>query len=106
MDALDPEARDTISEDLYSDADFIPILLSSLAEGGIIVSNAGVAPTIYDPRADLGVFSNCELFINLFEESKDVGAVMVYEEAHCGFLGPHSYLVVYKNWQFLLVYRD
>jgi len=97
MDALDPEARDTVSEDLYSDADFIASLLSSLAEGGIIVSNAGVAPTIHDPRADLGVFSNRELFINLFEESKDVGAVMVYEEAHCGFLEPHSFLVVCNN---------
>jgi len=97
MDALDPEDGGTISQDLYSNADFVGALLSSLTDNGILVSNAGVAPTIHDPRADLGVFSNREHFINLFEEAEETAAIMVYEEAHCGFLEPHSFLVVCKD---------
>lgn len=97
IDALDPEDGETVSEELYGDKDFISSLMSSLTDDGVIIIQVGTAPTIYDPRADMGVYSSREKMFNFFEEHEQVEAMLVYEEDACGFLEPHSFMVVCKS---------
>lgn len=98
IDALDPEDNVDIGGDnLYTNTDFISSLLSSLTDDGILIVQVGTAPTIYDPRADLGVYKEREELFNIFEANDQVEAMLVYEEDQCGFLEPHSFLVVCKS---------
>mmetsp|Transcript_10317 Transcript_10317/g.15166 ORF Transcript_10317/g.15166 Transcript_10317/m.15166 type:complete len:748 (-) Transcript_10317:198-2441(-) len=97
IDALDPEDGETVSEELYGDGEFLTSLISSLTEDGIMIIQVGTAPTIYDPRADMGVYASREKMFNFFEDHEQVEAMLVYEEDGCGFLEPHSFLVVCKS---------
>jgi len=45
----------------------------------------------------MGVYAQREQFIRLMEEHEKIAAVFVYEEAHCGFLEPHSFLVACRD---------
>lgn len=97
LDALDPEDGTEISEQLYGDEEFIQSLLNSLSPDGVLAIQIGTAATIDDPRADVGVYANREKFFNILEANEDVAAMLVYEEAHCGFLEPHAFLIVCKS---------
>jgi len=97
VDALDPEEDNEVSERLYTDGDFLNSLYESLSEEGVMVIQVGTAPNIHDPRADRGVYAKREKMFNMLENHPKTAAMLVYEEAHCGFLEPHSFLVVCKN---------
>lgn len=96
MDALDPEDSHDVGF-LYSDADFISSLLSSLSEEGILAIQVGTTASIHDPRPDIGVYAERERLFNLLEGNEQVKAMLIYEEPHCGFLEPHSFLIVCKS---------
>ena len=99
MDALDPESDKTvISDRLYSDANFLDALLSSLSDDGVISIKVGTAPNIHDPRADKGVHYIREKMFQLLENHKDVNTMFVYEESHCGFNEPRAFLTVCKSY--------
>lgn len=97
LDALDPEDDVQVAEMLYNDANFANALLTSLSDEGVLIIQVGTAPNIHDPRADLGVYQRRERMFNMLEAQEQVKAMFVYEEAHCGFLEPHAFLVVCKN---------
>ena len=97
VDALDPEDSVEIAEDLYSDATFISSLMNSLSEEGVLVIQVGTAPNIHDPKPDIGVYSQREKLFNLFEDNPSVAAMLVYEEPHCGFAEPHSFVVMCRS---------
>lgn len=97
IDALDPEDEIEISDELYSDVNFLQSLMNSLSDDGVIVIQVGTAPNILDPKPDIGVYSSREYLFNTFESLPDVASMFVYEEAHCGFMEPHSFLIVCKN---------
>jgi hypothetical protein len=99
VDALDPEDDSVMSESLYSDDSFLTALLMSLSDDdGVLIIQVGTAANIHEPRADLGVYSSREkLFLALEGMPALVDAMFVYEEAHCGFMEPHSFLVVCRN---------
>jgi spermidine synthase len=97
LDALDPEDNVVLAGDLYSDSSFLDALLRSLTEKGVLIVQVGTAPYIHDPRPDMGVYAQREQLFNLFEEHDLTKAMFVYEESHCGFLEPHSFLVVCKS---------
>jgi spermidine synthase len=97
IDALDPEDDSEIADQLYSDENFISALVSSLTDDGVLNIQVGTAATIDDPRADMGIYKNREILFKMLEAHKDVEAMLVYEDAHCGFLEPHSFLIVCKN---------
>ena len=97
VDALDPEENVAVAEMLYTDANFVASLLTSLSDDGIIVMQVGTAPNIHDPRADLGVYELRERMFNTLESQDAVKAMFVYEEAHCGFLEPWAFLVICKS---------
>jgi len=96
FDALDPEDHvgDDLSGSLYSDT-VIEKVFESLSDDGVLVMQVGTAPTIHDPSPLHGVYATRErLFLTL---EKFAGAMFVYEDAHCGFNEPHSFLVTCKS---------
>jgi len=97
MDTLDPEDGMEVSDLLFTDKEFISSMMKSLSEDGVLAIQVGTAATIDDPRADVGIYKNREKLFNLLEDNDDVAAMLVYEEAHCGFLEPHSFLIVCKS---------
>jgi spermidine synthase len=98
VDALDPEDESTkLSELLYSDELFLSSLLDSLTDEGVLVLQVGTAATIDDPRPDFGIYKTRENLFRMLEANPSVAAMLVYEEAHCGFLEPHSFLLVCKT---------
>lgn len=97
LDALDPEDDTEMSGNLYNDRDFISSLIKSLSPEGVLVIQIGTAATIYDPRPDFGIYKNRETLFHLLEANEDVQALLIYEEEHCGFFEPHSFLIACKS---------
>mmetsp|Transcript_23035 Transcript_23035/g.49984 ORF Transcript_23035/g.49984 Transcript_23035/m.49984 type:complete len:857 (+) Transcript_23035:271-2841(+) len=97
LDALDPEDDAEIADKLYTDDAFLTALYRSMSDDGVLIIQVGTAPSIHDPRADLGVYARREKMFKLLEGHSETAAMFVYEEAHCGFLEPHSFLVVCKS---------
>jgi len=97
LDALNPEEDNANSKGLFTSSDFITAALASLSDDGVIVINAGTAPTIHDPAPDKGVFAQREQLFLLLENHPDTKAMLVYEESHCGFNEPHSFLLICKS---------
>ena len=97
LDALDPEDDTDIADMLYTDDAFLTALYRSMTDDGVLIIQIGTAPSIHDPRPDLGVYARRELMFRLLESHADTSHMFVYEEAHCGFLEPHSFLVVCKS---------
>jgi spermidine synthase len=98
VDALDPEDDiSAISDDLYSNANFLSSLISSLSDDGVLVIQVGTAPNVNDPDASHGMYRKRETLTRMLEDNPQVSVILVYEEAHCGFNEPHSFLVACKS---------
>jgi spermidine synthase len=97
VDALDPEDPTDISTGLYSDDTFVSSLVNSLTDDGVLAIQVGTAATIDDPRPDYGIYKNREALFHVLEANLSVEAMFVYEEAQCGFLEPHAFLIVCKT---------
>eukprot|EP00591_Stephanopyxis_turris_P011650 CAMPEP_0195507592 /NCGR_PEP_ID=MMETSP0794_2-20130614/1008_1 /TAXON_ID=515487 /ORGANISM="Stephanopyxis turris, Strain CCMP 815" /LENGTH=781 /DNA_ID=CAMNT_0040634329 /DNA_START=63 /DNA_END=2408 /DNA_ORIENTATION=- len=97
LDALNPEDENINANGLFTDPEFLNSMLNSLTDDGVIVIQAGTAPTIHDPAPDKGKFAQREKLFLMLEEHSDTAAMLVYEEAHCGFNEPHSFLVICKS---------
>jgi len=97
IDALDPEEDKEASDKLYTDHDFLSALFNALTPEGVLVAQVGTAPNIHDPKADMGVYAKREAMFQMLEGHPNTAAMLVYEEAHCGFNEPHSFLTVCKS---------
>jgi Spermine/spermidine synthase domain len=97
VDALDPEDPTEVSDGLYSNDSFVSVLVNSLSDDGVMAIQVGTAATIDDPRPDFGVYKNREALFRSLEANPDVKTMFVYEEPDCGFLEPHSFLIVCKS---------
>jgi S-adenosylmethionine decarboxylase proenzyme len=97
LDALDPEDDAQVAEMLYNNGNFANALLTSLSENGVLIIQVGTAPNIHEPRPDIGVYKKREKMFLMLEANENVKAMFTYEEAHCGFLEPHAFLVVCKS---------
>jgi len=97
MDMHDFAYNNTPTKDLYSDTAFIDNILNSMSDDGILGIKYGDAASIHAPRADVGMGHDREKFMNALEKHPLTSAIFVYEEAHCGFPAPLSYLVVCKE---------
>lgn len=98
FDALDPRERlGQLSTKLYTDPKFIDSVMSSLSDDGVIAIKIGDAPTIHDPVEDKGTYPYRAILMNILEEHEQSAAMFVYEEAHCGFADPQSFLVTCKD---------
>ena len=45
----------------------------------------------------MGVYARREILFDMIENNSEVEAIFVYEEAHCGFTEPHSFMVICKD---------
>jgi len=97
LDAMNPEEDNDNSKGLFTNAEFVSAALASLTEDGVMVINAGRSPTIHDPRPDKGVYAQREVLFQSLEHHEDTKAMLVYEESHCGFSVPHSFLLICKS---------
>jgi len=88
----DPEAHDE-----YADSNVINALVKSLTSDGVMAVQIGFAPSILDPRADKGVNQKRELLINNLEANPEIASIHIYEEAHCGYWEPRSFLVACRD---------
>lgn len=96
VDALEPESTSAISKDLYDTA-HLEAILKTLTEEGIMIIQIGRAPTILDPRPDIGFNAPREKLFNNLEALDAVEAMFVYEDPHCGFSEPRAFMVVCKS---------
>jgi hypothetical protein len=99
VDAIEPEmSLAGISKDFYDNANVFRSILKSLTSLGILAIQIGRAPTILDPRCDIG-FKNAprEMLFQTLESLEEVQAMFVYEDPHCGFLEPKSFMIVCKS---------
>lgn len=92
VDTKDPEEHDE-----FTDTQVINALIASLSPNGVVSFNIGMAPSILDPRADKGVNPKRELLIKNLEQNPQVSSIHIYEEAHCGFWEPRSFLVACRD---------
>ncbi len=96
VDAIEPEMNSAISKDLY-DLEHLESILKSLSEDGIMIIQIGRAPTILDPRPDIGFNAPREKLFNNLEKLDMVEAMFVYEDPHCGFPEPRAFMIVCKS---------
>lgn len=96
VDAMEPEATSAISKDLYDTA-HLEAILDSLTVDGIMVIQIGRAPTILDPRPDIGFNAPREKLFQNLEALDSVEAMFVYEDPHCGFTEPRAFMIVCKS---------
>jgi spermidine synthase len=97
LDAMNPEEDNPNSKGLFTNPEFVSAALNSLTDDGVIVINAGTAPTIHDPAPSKGVYAQREVLFQSLENHPDTQAMLVYEESHCGFNEPHSFLLICKS---------
>ena len=97
IDAIEPEMGSAISKDLYNDHDVLQSILQSLTEEGILAIQVGRAPTILDPRPDIGFNAPREELFQQLEALDEVAAMFVYEDPNCGFWEPRAFMVVCKS---------
>jgi S-adenosylmethionine decarboxylase proenzyme len=96
VDAIEPETGSAISKDLY-DTEHLESILKSLTDDGIMIIQIGRAPTILDPRPDIGYNAPREALFKNLEALDEVEAMFVYEDPHCGFTEPRAFMVVCKS---------
>ena len=92
VNALDPEEQDE-----FADPTAVNALVDSLTSNGVMAVQIGIAPSILDPRADKGVNKKRELLINNLEKNPAIASIHIYEEAHCGYWEPRSFLVACRD---------
>lgn len=95
IDGLDPEDMVGQPKDMYLNEEFIKGIFDTLTDDGVVVVQVGTSPTIHDPAPHRGVYKRRERLFNLMEEQAE--AIFVYEESHCGFNEPASFLVACKS---------
>jgi len=97
LDMHDVRATPTPTEHHFTDPEFWDSILTSLADDGIMAIRIGNAEHIHNPRASIGVSAKREEMMVILEEHPATEAIFLYEEAHCGFSVPLSFLIVCKN---------
>mmetsp|Transcript_518 Transcript_518/g.1139 ORF Transcript_518/g.1139 Transcript_518/m.1139 type:complete len:885 (-) Transcript_518:140-2794(-) len=97
FDVLIVDAKDPEEHEEYTNPNVIDALVASLTSNGVMAVQIGMAPSILDPRADKGVNRKRELLINNLEANPNIASIHIYEEAHCGFWEPRSFLVACRD---------
>jgi len=97
MDALDPQDDIPFAEALYNNDAFTQSLYNALTDDGIVVMQLGVTPDLED-TADQ--YSKSKNRAKLTNGLSIIGfdSLHAYEESHCGFSDPWSFLVACKTF--------
>jgi hypothetical protein len=71
--------------------------VKSLSPDGVLAVQIGPAPSILDPKPDVGSNANREFLFRTLESIPEVEAMFVYEDPHCGFSEPKAFLIVCRS---------
>mmetsp|Transcript_20100 Transcript_20100/g.57678 ORF Transcript_20100/g.57678 Transcript_20100/m.57678 type:complete len:976 (+) Transcript_20100:148-3075(+) len=95
MDALDPQDNIEFADALYNNDVFLNSLYRALTDEGVLVLQLGESPHNSDPPEQ----SNNKNRHHIMNMIEDVGfqSMHIYEESHCGFGYPWSFLVACKS---------
>ena len=95
MDALDPQDNIEFADALYNNDVFLNAIYEALTDEGVLVLQLGESPHNSDPSEQTNN-KNRHHIMNMIEE---VGfqSMHIYEESHCGFGYPWSFLVACKS---------
>lgn len=96
MDALDPQDNIPFADLLYTNIEFLQSLYNSLSTDGIIVMQLGEAPTIHSPPEKVSRNSKRGKLMEILSKA-GFKSMHIYEESHCGFQAPWSFLVGMKS---------
>jgi len=96
MDALDPQDNIPFADLLYTNLPFLTSIYNALTEDGLIVMQLGVSPFHYDPEENLGKNAKRGKLTQILSKA-GFKSIHLYEEAHCGFAAPWSFLVAMKS---------
>jgi len=96
MDALDPDKFVGLVGDLYKNTLFVESLYNALNEGGTFVVQLGETDYLDDPPYE----SSAPDTAIMLDTIKSVGfeSLVNYEEAHCWFGAPWTFLAGFKNY--------
>ncbi|KAL7525928.1 hypothetical protein ACHAXR_001221 [Thalassiosira sp. AJA248-18] len=97
FDVLVVDTKDPEEHEEFTNPEVVNALVESLTSNGVMAVHIGIAPSIVDPRADKGVNRRREHLINNLEANPGIASVHIYEEAHCGFWEPRSFLVACRD---------
>jgi hypothetical protein len=92
----DPESEIPFADALYGNDDFMQAFYNSLTDDGILVMQLGESPQFYSPDETHSKFKNRAKTTDLLEKL-GFESIHVYEEAHCGFHAPWTYVVGFKS---------
>jgi len=97
MDALDPQDDIPFAEVLYNNDVFTQALYQALSDNGVIVMQLGVTPDLED-ITDIYTKSKNRAKLTYGLESVGFESMHAYEESHCTFSDPWSFLVACKDF--------
>lgn len=97
IDPIDHGYMSDITDPLFSTQDFLTNVYDSLTKYGTLAIQIGVAPSLHDPRPDIGIYFNQETIINTLETHNETSVVLIFEEAHNGNEEPTAFLVSCKH---------
>ena len=97
MDASESKVAAQVSKPLTDGYSVLGAAMRSLSSEGVLAIQVGRAPTIVDPKPDIGPNANRELLFQILERIPEVEAMLVYEDSHCGFTEPRAFLVVCRS---------
>lgn len=96
LDALDPMYLvPEFADVLYNDDQFMPSIFNALTDDGVMVIQLGQSPKNYDPDEFMSQFKKRSEVVAKIGDLAE--SMHVFEEAHCGFLDPWSFLIACKS---------
>jgi len=96
MDALDPQDDVPFAEVLYMHDHFFQTLFNALSDQGIMVLQLGEAPNLEEPSDDV-TKNDKRAYLSNSLERVGFQTLHLYEESHCDFGSPWTYLVAMKD---------
>eukprot|EP00591_Stephanopyxis_turris_P010009 CAMPEP_0195509728 /NCGR_PEP_ID=MMETSP0794_2-20130614/2585_1 /TAXON_ID=515487 /ORGANISM="Stephanopyxis turris, Strain CCMP 815" /LENGTH=880 /DNA_ID=CAMNT_0040637019 /DNA_START=160 /DNA_END=2802 /DNA_ORIENTATION=+ len=97
MDALDPQDDIPFAEVLYSNDLFTKALSNALTDDGVMILQLGISPELSDPP-DITTKSKNRAKITHGLKRIGFESMHSYDEAHCNFDDPWSYIVACKSY--------
>jgi len=97
MDALDPQDTVDFAVALYQNVDFWKSLYNALTDDGILVAQLGSASELIDPGQEYDKEQQNRHYVIRMLQIIGFQSLHCYEEAHCEFEDPWTFLVACKS---------
>ena len=81
---------------MYTSLPFLTALCNSLEDDGIIVMQLGIAPNLSSPPENVALNEKRGILTNTLSKA-GFKSIHIYEESHCGFHAPWSFLIGMKS---------